>query len=212
MPISIEKKLIFVRIPNESEARITDLLDLEDKQAHGISYYIDNYLKAFTGTSKVCVIRNPWDRFALFFELVKEDEEALDHKLLKDKTFAEFVEDFKANRGEYKNACWLPQTAWIWSEYGPIMNHIFVEDPEYLETPQFTDLAEQIKKFLNIEIDVPEIDREAALDRRERLYTKELVDTVSTFYKHDVQAFSYVYEHLSEEEEPLVVSTKPPVE
>ena len=194
MPISIDKGLIFVRVPNESEAKIAELLDLEDNSPHGVSYYLDNYQNAFSKTKKFCVVRNPWDRFALFYDLVREDENFIDHDLVKDKSFAEFVEDFENNRDSYKNPCWLPQTAWIWSDYGPIVNHIFVEDPECLETPQFTDLATQIKTFLKLDVELDDVDREAASKRREDYYTNELVEKVSKFFSHDIQMFNYLYE------------------
>jgi len=209
MPISIEKKLIFVRIPNESDAAVNSILDLEDQSHHGVSYYLDNYQGAFSKTKKVCVIRNPWDRLAYFFEQVKQNPEALDHDKLVDSTFEEFVEDFENNRDSYQNVCWLPQTAWIWSDYGPIVNHIFVEDPEYLETPQLTTLETQFKMLLKMEVEIPEIDREAALERRKAYYTPELVERVSKLFSHEIQAFSYHYDPLSQEEEPVVVSTKP---
>jgi hypothetical protein len=206
MPISLEKGLIFVRIPNESESRIADLLELEDNQPHGVSYYLDNFQGAFTKTKKFCVVRNPWDRFALFYDLVKENEDYIDHDLVKDKSFEEFVTDFEANRDSYKNPVWLPQTAWIWSDYGPIINHIFVEDPEFLENAQFTDLATQIKTFLKLEVEIDDVDREAALERRENYYTNELVERVSKLFSHDVQAFSYIYEPIPED--AIKVSTQ----
>lgn len=199
MPISIEKKLLFVRIPNETEAKITEILGLEDNDAHGVSYYLDNYQGAFSKTKKFCVIRSPWDRFALYFDLVKQNEDYIDHNLVKDKTFAEFVEDLEKNRESYKNPCWLPQSAWIWSDYGPIVNHIFVEDPEYLENPQFASLSTQIKMTLGLDLEVDEADREAALERRENYYTNELVEKVSKFYSHDIQVFSYLYEPISDD-------------
>lgn len=196
MPISLEQQLLFVRIPNETDSEILEQLPfLTDKGHHGVSYYLDNHQGAFSKTRKFCVVRNPWDRFTLFFEQVRDNEEYVDHELIKDKSFAEFVQDFTENRDSYRNPAWLPQTAWIWSEYGPIMNHIFLEDAEYLKNPQVTTINSQFKTVLDLEVEVPEIDRDAALERRKNYYTDpSLVEKVSEIFKNDIDVLGYVYD------------------
>ena len=211
MPISKEKGLIHIRIPNESDAAVNSLLaDFEDQQPHGVSYYLDNYQSAFSKTKKFCVIRSPWDRVTYFFEQIKAHEDAPDHELIKDKSFEEFLEDFEKNRDSYKNICWLPQTAWIWSDYGPIVNHVFVEDPEYLENPQLTTLKTQFEMLLKLELEIPEIDREEALRRRKDYLSDDVVERIAKLYKHDVESFSYVYD--PSDDDALHLSTEPPSE
>lgn len=194
MPISLDRNLIHIRVPNETEPGVSAEIVLDDSRPHGISYYLDKYPTAFNGTKKFCVVRNPWDRLAYFFDVIKNDSEMPDHDLLKNKTFAEFVEDLKTNRGEYKSNCWLPQTAWIWTQYGPIVNHILIEDPEYLQDPQFLTLSAQFKAVMDMDVPVEEIDREAALARRKNYYTEELVEVVGEMFKTDVQSFNYSYD------------------
>jgi len=195
MPISLDKQLIHVRIPNESDPTVAEAINLPDNEHHGVSYYLDKYSNSFTGTKKFCIVRNTWDRFTFFFELIKENAEFIDHDKLKDMSFEEFLTDFEANRNSYGNPCWHPQTAWFWTQYGPVINHIFVEDPEFLETPQVTPLADQINLFLKIEAEITEVDREAAARRREMYYTsQELVDRVTKLYEQEIKALSFVYE------------------
>jgi len=194
MPISLDKQLLFVRIPNEMDAYITEALELDDNRPHGIAYYLDKYPGSFTGTKKFCAVRNPWDRLAYFFKIVQNTPEYHDHGKLKDMTFEDFVKDLKDHRNYYENPCWHPQTAWIWSQYGPIVNHIFVEDPEYLETPQITGLADQFQAVMKMDLGIGDIDRDAALALRKELYTPELVEIVTEIYKNDINAFNYVYD------------------
>lgn len=195
MPISSDQSILHIRVPNETDADIADILKFNDNSPHGVSYYLDKYPGSFTGTKKFCIVRNTWDRFAYFFECVKESSDFHDHDLLKDLTFEEFVDDFAANRDKYKNPCWHPQTAWIWTAYGPIVNHIFVEDPEYLETPQVSPLSAQVELFLKLGAELPEIDREAALERRQKYYTsEEIINKVAKIFEHEIKAFSFTYE------------------
>ena len=133
MPISDEKKLIFIHIPKNAGTSLEKTLNM---RATGHKTYLDYkrlYPKEYEQYDKFAVVRNPYDRFISCFEYARMDKSywhdsvnvGTENKSIYGKhpdytvchlysNINTFIKDFEYRfYNDLEHDCWKSQTYWI---------------------------------------------------------------------------------------------------
>tara|TARA_R110000751_G_scaffold6900_1_gene29058 strand:+ start:450 stop:1019 length:570 start_codon:yes stop_codon:yes gene_type:complete len=189
MPISFDKKIIFIHIPKNAGTTVTKEFNMAEIGHHTPDYYMVRFPTEWNTFKKYAIIRNPWDRVVSCFEYAKMEETFWhsksgitgfgtgngpnpDSEILKDATFEECIELLKS--GQLKHQGWNSQ-------------HIYT----HVNGEMVLDVLQPME---SISKDLPTINPSNRRDYREYYTTPALIDAVGDIYKKDIELFGFTYE------------------
>ena len=199
MPISVEKKLIFVHVPKNAGTAITNSVEskFRDQGHHTAIYYKNQYAKEWETFLKFAVIRNPWDRVVSNYEYARmpvsywhsADESRpyaahFDYHTLKDVSFEECVNMLYKNRDSLRHQGWGTQKYWVCDTEGNLLIDKFFLHDKLDDDLDFNRLIPDLEK-------VNQSNRKSS--NYKDYYTQDLIDKVGEIYKEDIKLFNLTY-------------------
>lgn len=185
MPISHDKKLIFIHIPKNAGTSVFDAYNMSDFGHHEPQYYMLRYPNEWRIYKKMAIVRNPWDRVVSCYEYARMEDSYHhgknnrfgygphpDYEILKDKTFEECLQLLK--EGKLKHQGWAPQ-------------HIYTHINGQL-------VLDEIGKFENITKSLIKVNTSTRKDYKSYYNSDELINLVKDIYKRDIELFEFKYD------------------
>jgi chondroitin 4-sulfotransferase 11 len=183
MPISHDKKIIFIHIPKNAGTSFIISNNMEDNYHHFPQYYINKYPDEWMKYRKIAIIRNTWDRVVSCYEYAKMENSFYhgknnksgngihpDYETLKNKTFEECVLLLK--EGKLNHQGWHHQNLYTH------INNKFILD----ELIDFNTLKGKMIKL-----------NSSTRKKYQEYYNEGLIELVQNIYKIDIEIFGFKY-------------------
>lgn len=194
MAISHLKKIIFIHIAKTGGTSIVRNTGYEFKiDGHtSILHYKKNHPDIFDTYTKMCLVRNPWDRFVSAYEYVRMENSYYhndknihpDYETIKSLSFEDMVEGFVSEQLTLKGHAWSRQFERIQNEKGEKeIDHVFK-----------TEEMNSDSKFREFFPEINHINKSSrkSLDYRD-YYTEKTKKSIGEYFTQDVEMFEYSY-------------------
>lgn len=196
MPISHNKKIIFIHIPKNAGTAITDTegMGFIHIGHHLPNFYQSNFPNEWNRYVKFGVVRNPWDRVVSNYEYGRMAESHWhsvsgnsqygthpDYQKLISLTFKESLIKLSEDRNYFKHQGWEPQ-------------HIYTHKDDNLLLDYVFDVSE-LKDNTDFESLVPNLLYKNKSNKKHSnykdYYDDETIKIVSEIYSKDIELFNF---------------------
>lgn len=200
MIISHKLKIIFIHIPKNAGTFMTQKLVEIDNSINLSKHLLAKDLKGFflryQDYKKFAIIRNPYSRCVSYYSFIQQTKGHFLHKLVKNKTFKEFLEYELITHDRVDDEGYFLQNA--------------IEDQcDFVIDNDGSLLIDNILRFENIEEDLKLLFKDEPLwqsaninfgkineskhDDYKKYYNEELIKLVQIIFKKDFEYFNFDY-------------------